>query len=126
GSPRRWNRRRRLVICDRSASPGPARSISDDPTEVGEPRGAPTQLDDPAQGAAQRATAASRSEEGADRPGELRLAQVPHDPGPLDETDLAVLLRHDDDGRIRLLRDPESRPVAGPEPPRRDRHRGPR
>ena len=44
----------------------------------------------------ERATAFGRGKERPDRPSELRLVQVADDPGPLDEADLAVLLRHDD------------------------------
>ena len=59
---------------------------------------------------------AGRIEEALDRPGQTRLGQVAHDPGPLDQADLAVLLGDHDDHRIGLLGDPEGRAVARPEP----------
>ena len=45
-----------------------------------------------------------------------RLVQVAHDPRPLDQADLAVLLGDDDDDRVGLLGDAEGGPVARPEP----------
>ena len=58
--------------------------------------------------------------------GQAGLGQVAHDPGALDEADLAVLLGHDDDDRVGLLGDPEGRPMARPEALGVDRRLGQR
>ena len=54
--------------------------------------------------------------QGPDRPGQLGFVEVAHDPRPLDETHLAVLLGDDDHQGIALLGDPEGSAMARPEP----------
>ena len=52
-------------------------------------------------------------EEREERALQLRLGRDAHDPRPLDDAHLAVLLGHDDRHGVRVLGDPERRPVAG-------------
>ena len=70
--------------------------------------------------------AATGIQQRADGAGQLRLVEIAHDPRPLHEADLAVLLGDDDHDRVRLLGDPQRGPVAGPEAFRVDRRIGQR
>src|SRR6266850_1028142 len=88
GSPRGPDCRR-VVIRHRGASAIPAGAVGDEAPEVRQP-GRPS-ADLALEPTTEGAPTAIRREEGPDRLGELRLAEVPDDPGALDEADLAVL-----------------------------------
>ena len=115
-------RRRRVPASAAGRSVGPA--ASHEPAQIGESRRPAAGLTGRSDAAAQATRTFGRPHQGPDRPSQLGLIQVADDPGPLDETDLAVLLRDDDDERVGLLGDPESGPVAGPEALGVDRHLG--
>ena len=74
----------------------------------------------------ERSAALAGPEETGQRRGQLGLVEVAHDPRALDQADLAALLADDDHDGVGLLGDPESRPVARPEPLDLDRGLGQR
>ena len=117
--PRRWPGwrgrlgRARGEACDGLAG-GPAARRADRARAgaATDPPGRDPARRPPAEGAT---AAAGRVEQPLDRPRQPGLGQVAHDPGALDEADLAVLLGDDDDHRVGLLGDAEGGAVARPE-----------
>ena len=69
---------------------------------------------------------AGRIEQSLDGTGQPGLGQVAHDPGALDQADLAVLLGDDDHDRIGLFGDAEGGPMTRPEALGLDRRLGQR